>query len=141
MERELVDRLRAAVRLVVLLDYDGTLVPFNDVPNRASPDRPLVDLLRRVADRLGCSVHIVSGRPRETLERWFADLPLCLWAEHGLWHRRAPGQAWDLRAQPSREWMSEVRTILDRFAASTAGALTEEKTASLAWHYRIDLPP
>ena len=140
MERELVDRLRAAVRLVVLLDYDGTLVPFNDVPNRASPDRPLVDLLRRVADRLGCSVHIVSGRPRETLERWFADLPLGLWAEHGLWHRRAPGHAWDLRAQPSREWMSEVRTILDRFTASTAGALTEEKTASLAWHYRMVEP-
>ena len=38
-------RLRSAERLVLLLDYDGTLVPFARSPDLAAPDRPLRDLL------------------------------------------------------------------------------------------------
>ena len=34
-----------------------------------------------------------------------ATLPIGLWAEHGLWHRPAPGQPWQKRAEVSTEWM------------------------------------
>jgi trehalose 6-phosphate synthase/phosphatase len=34
------------------------------------------------------------------------------------------------------EWKEKARKILDDLAARTPGALVEEKTASLAWHYR-----
>src|SRR5206468_2953748 len=38
-----VERLRAAAHLLLLLDYDGTLVPHASVPELATADEPLLD--------------------------------------------------------------------------------------------------
>ena len=43
---ELVRRARSATNLRLLLDYDGTLVPFADHPDEAVPDAALLALLR-----------------------------------------------------------------------------------------------
>ena len=80
-------RLRSAERLVLLLDYDGTLVPFARAPDLATPDPPLRELLTALAAKPGVYVHIVSGRSKETLERWLGSLPIGLHAEHGYWSR------------------------------------------------------
>ncbi len=83
------------MRLRLLLDYDGTLVPLARSPELAAPDDELLCLLEQLADAPGIQLDIVSGRSHETLERWFGDLPIALWAEHGFWHRSHPGQAWE----------------------------------------------
>ncbi|HSE97348.1 MAG TPA: bifunctional alpha,alpha-trehalose-phosphate synthase (UDP-forming)/trehalose-phosphatase, partial [Blastocatellia bacterium] len=75
--------LRDAERLLLLLDYDGTLVPFAVTPELAPPDDELKELLRKLAERPSTSLHILSGRTRSTLEKWFGDLPVALYAEHG----------------------------------------------------------
>jgi trehalose 6-phosphate synthase/phosphatase len=123
-----------AIRL--LLDYDGTLVPIARSPELAVPDDELLVLLEQLARTEAIQVDIVSGRPRELLERWFGRLPMSLWAEHGFWRRRHPDRVWESAGPPPSTWMSRVRSILDQFAASTPGAHVEVKTASLAWHYR-----
>jgi trehalose 6-phosphate synthase/phosphatase len=133
-------RLRSAERLVLLLDYDGTLVPFARSPDLASPDRPLRVLLAALAAKRGVRVHIVSGRRKEPLERWLGDLPIGLHAEHGYWSRMAPDRPWVAMADVSVAWKPEVRRMLDQATAATPGALIEEKTASLAWHYRMAEP-
>jgi trehalose 6-phosphate synthase/phosphatase len=131
----LADELARAPALVLLLDYDGTLVPFADVPDHASPDAALLDLLVRLAARPATVVHIVSGRSRDTLERWLGRLPVSLHAEHGFWSRR-PGGAWTAAARPDLGWRHRARSILEEFVAGTPGSLIEEKTAGIAWHYR-----
>jgi trehalose 6-phosphate synthase/phosphatase len=133
-------RLRSAERLLLLLDYDGTLVPFARAPDLAVPDPELCDLLRGLAARPGASVHIVSGRNRETLERWLGHLPVGLHAEHGLWSRMAPGEPWVKLEDVTATWQPGVRRILEQVAALTPGALVEVKTASLAWHWRMAEP-
>ena len=75
--------VRRHQRLRLLLDYDGTLVPLARSPGLAAPDEELLVLLERLAESPGIEIDIVSGRPHETLERWFGDLPITLWAEHG----------------------------------------------------------
>ena len=131
----LIARLRACPGLVLLLDYDGTLVPFAAVPELATPDRPLLELLTRLARRPDTQVHIVSGRLRETLERWMGPLPLWLHAEHGVWWRAAGGD-WQSAPLAAQDWRERVRAILEDFRARTPGSLIEEKTAGFAWHYR-----
>ena len=133
-------RLRSAERLVLLLDYDGTLVPFARSPDLAAPDRPLHDLLGALAAKPGVRVHVVSGRRKEPLERWLGDLPVGLHAEHGYWSRMAPDWPWVAMTDVSVSWKPDVRRILDQATATTPGALVEEKTASLAWHYRMAEP-
>lgn len=133
-------RLRSADRLVLLLDYDGTLVPFARAPDLAAPDRELRELLRALAAKPGARVHVVSGRSRETLERWLGDLPIGLHAEHGLWSRSRPHEPWVAMMDVRASWQAEARRILDEVTATTPGALIEVKTASLAWHWRMAEP-
>ncbi len=137
--RAAVDRARAAPHLALLIDYDGTLVPFAPTPDLAAPDADLLALLRRLAARAGTEVHIVSGRKRSTLERWLGSLPVGLHAEHSFW-TRPPGGAWTAAEIPISEWREPVLAILRDFAERTPGSLIEEKTAGFAWHFRTADP-
>ena len=132
-----VARIRASRHLLLLLDYDGTLVPFADVPELASPDAALLQLLRTLAARPHTRVHVLSGRSRESLERWLGALPIGLHAEHGFWSRLAATGKWLAQPLPPMEWRERVRAILEHVTARTPGSLVEEKTVSLAWHYRM----
>ncbi|HET9594565.1 MAG TPA: bifunctional alpha,alpha-trehalose-phosphate synthase (UDP-forming)/trehalose-phosphatase [Anaeromyxobacteraceae bacterium] len=137
--RSAVERARAAPRLAVLIDYDGTLVPLAPTPDLAVPDADLLALLRRLAASAGTEVHVVSGRKRSTLERWLGSLPLGLHAEHSFW-TRLPGGEWTAAEIPISEWRDPVLAILRDFAERTPGSLIEEKTAGFAWHYRTADP-
>ena len=130
-------RIREAASAALLLDYDGTLVEFAPTPGLAVPDAELLGLLEPLARRY--QVHVVSGRPRETLERWFGAFPIGLHAEHGYWSR-PPGERWHGAGIDPSGWLPQVKAILDEYAARTPGALVEEKSAGLAWHYRAADP-
>jgi trehalose 6-phosphate synthase/phosphatase len=123
-------------RLRLLLDYDGTLVPLARSPQLAKPDDELMALLAGLAASPRIEVDIVSGRRPDDLERWFGELRLGLWAEHGFWHRPRTGESWQAAVPLAGNWMDRIKDILDQFAATTPGAQVEVKSASLAWHYR-----
>jgi trehalose 6-phosphate synthase/phosphatase len=126
--------------LCLLLDYDGTLVPITSSPHRATPDDDLLDLLDTLAQRRGFHVEIVSGRAHRDLESWLGHLPIALWGEHGFWHRSRPGDHWTKASSVPHGWMESVAPILTEVAASTPGSFVEQKTASIAWHYRLAEP-
>ncbi|CAM3082693.1 bifunctional alpha,alpha-trehalose-phosphate synthase (UDP-forming)/trehalose-phosphatase [Corallococcus sp. ZKHCc1 1396] len=130
------EKLKGPGRKVLFLDYDGTLVGFASRPELAAPDAELMKLLKDLCARPDVAVHVVSGRPKDTLEAWFGELPMGLHAEHGLWSRMRRGQPWQALPGASFEWKPRVKAVLDAFAARVTGSFVEEKTASLAWHYR-----
>jgi trehalose 6-phosphate synthase/phosphatase len=134
-----IESLRDA-RLSILLDYDGTLVPIARSPELAAPDEALILLLMELARRPDTTVHLVSGRPRDTLDAWFAHVPVTLWAEHGLWHRPGPRGEWQQADLPPTDALRRIYPILEQFTTTTPGSLIEEKTASIAWHYRMAEP-
>jgi trehalose 6-phosphate synthase/phosphatase len=133
---EVIERIRTAADLRLLLDYDGTLVPIAPTPELASPESVLLDLLGALAARAGTSVHLVSGRPAAVLDEWFGHLPLVLWAEHGAYHRPSPFDTWESTLPVHTEWMADVYPILEQITIETPGSLIEPKRASVAWHYR-----
>jgi trehalose 6-phosphate synthase/phosphatase len=131
----LTQHYRASDRRALLLDYDGTLVPFADHPRSAPPDKELVDLIAALARDPANELVIISGRSRADLEDWFGFLPISLIAEHGMWLRKR-AQDWRLLKNTPVEWKDRVRPILQLFVDRLPGALLEEKEFSLAWHYR-----
>ena len=137
MPPSVLDELCHTPRLAVLLDYDGTLVPLAKAPELAVPDPEILSLLEALASCPDVDVHVLSGRPRDGLEDWLGQLPLSLWAEHGFWFRPAPAGAWRAATTVPPDWSKKVSPILEQFTAGTPGSLIEEKTASVAWHYRI----
>ncbi|MBI4871952.1 MAG: trehalose-phosphatase [Candidatus Riflebacteria bacterium] len=134
-KRALLQRAAAAEHVLLLLDYDGTLVPFAARPELARPDAALIELLRALAAAPRFEVHVVSGRPRQNLEDWLGALPLGLHAEHGLWSRLCGGD-WRLAATVESSWQARALSVLEQFVSCTPGSFIEQKTASLAWHYR-----
>ncbi|MEZ4272814.1 MAG: trehalose-phosphatase [Myxococcota bacterium] len=80
---------------------------------------------------------IISGRDAATLEKWLGDYPVTLVAEHGLKLRRLGLERWEsLLTSVNVSWKPAVREILEDYTARSPGAFVEEKSASLAWHYR-----
>lgn len=132
-------RMHTARRLHLLLDYDGTLVPFAARPELAVPDAALHELLAALAAHPRLSVHIISGRPRQLLDEWFAHLPVALHAEHGFWSRPA-GAEWRANAVVHPGWKERIRPVMETFAARTPGTFVEEKEAALCWHCRLADP-
>ncbi len=135
MQAALVQQHRAARKRALLLDYDGTLVPFVADPKLARPDAELLELLGALGAAAGNEVAIVSGRPRRDLEEWFGALPIALVAEHGVWLRPKDGE-WRMLKLITTDWKDRVRPILQVYVDRLPGALLEEKEFSLAWHYR-----
>ena len=131
----LVNQYRNTHRRAMLLDYDGTLVPFAAEPRLAQPDAELLGLLTRLGADPANEVAIVSGRPRRTLEEWFGRLPISLIAEHGVWLRN-PRAGWRMIKTITGDWKEGVRPLLQLYVDRLPGALLEEKEFSLAWHYR-----
>ena len=112
--------LRTARRLVVL-DYDGTLVPFAKRPQQAVPPQVVLDLLTALAGDPKNLVALMSGRSSENLERWFGKIPrLCLVAEHGAELKAQSASTWEsLRPQASSVWKPTVMPILEHFVDRT----------------------
>jgi trehalose 6-phosphate synthase/phosphatase len=135
IQSTLVQQHRVAEKRALLLDYDGTLVPFVADPKLAKPDAELMELLGALAAAAGNQVVIVSGRPRRDLEEWFGSLPIALIAEHGVWLRPKGGE-WRMLKLITTDWKERVRPILQVYVDRLPGALLEEKEFSLAWHYR-----
>lgn len=133
-EEMAMDYLGSADRYI-FLDYDGTLVGFNAVIDRASPDPELYDLINRLTDDPDNNVVLISGRNHETLEQWFGHLKVGMIAEHGAWQKCLDGE-WRSLPLLTDQWKTEVRTVLERYTDRTPGSFIEEKSYSMVWHYR-----
>lgn len=132
----LLESYRSARRRAIVLDYDGTLVPFVNNPAAARPDRQLMDLLAQIASDPANDVAIVSGRDKSTLDKWFGTLPVSMVAEHGVWSRGYGEADWTLNTPTDDAWKDRIRPSLQNYVDRTPGSSLEEKDRSLVWHYR-----
>lgn len=122
-----------ALHRLFILDYDGTLVGFQNDPLKASPTPELIDFLKKLADDDRNTVVVNSGRDHQILERWLGNLPIDIAAEHGAFLKR--NGTWTKRF--IRHGVSEkMRKVLNLFVCKTPGSHLEVKETSLAWHYR-----
>jgi trehalose 6-phosphate synthase/phosphatase len=132
---ELVAKYRGARRRLILLDYDGTLVPFAPQPHLAAPDAALLGLIHRVTRDDRNHVFIISGRDRGTLDAWLDGTRLRIVAEHGAWIRGKSSE-WRLLKSVARDWKEHLLPLLQVYVDRVPGSLLEQKDYSLAWHYR-----
>lgn len=129
------ERYKKSNNRLFFLDYDGTLVKFQNNAQKASPTVLLYNLLDSIiADPLNTLV-IISGRSQESLSTWFDGRAYYLVAEHGIWSN-FPNFNWAYKKGLALYWMPEVKKLMEKLADQTPGAYIEMKPYSLAWHYR-----
>jgi trehalose 6-phosphate synthase/phosphatase len=135
VEERLLRDYESARRRLILLDYDGTLMPYAEDPQSVNPTADVLDLLGDLAADPANDLVIISGRDRATLDEWLGHLPIGLVAEHGVW-TRTHGEEWTLTQPITNDWKEYIHPILETYAGRLPGAFVEEKEYSLVWHYR-----
>jgi trehalose 6-phosphate synthase/phosphatase len=136
---KMIDEFSYASKRCILLDYDGTLSPYQKLPTLAVPSSELLDLLEHLSKDDNNEIVVISGRDTETLEKWLGYLPLNLVSEHGAC-LRFKNEDWQMQATSSSEWKEEIRPLLQLFVTRCAGSFIEEKKNTIAWHYRNTNP-
>src|SRR5438445_9988644 len=127
---------RKGKRRLFLLDYDGTLVPFSPDRDAVFPEERVVRVLKDLVSDSANHVVLVSGRPRDVLDKWFGGLALTLIAEHGGGVRDRWDSEWKATLSLDGSWKGRVRPVIERYLDRVPGSSLEEKEFALAWHYR-----
>jgi trehalose 6-phosphate synthase/phosphatase len=123
---------RSTPKRLLLLDYDGTLVPFNTNPKLCSPPSSLRTLLTSLCEI--SSVVIVSGRSRSSLEVWFEGVPCDMVCEHGACFRQ--DSVWSSPVDTCDEWKVQIKAVMETHSDRLPRSFVEEKVHSLAFHFR-----
>ncbi|WP_439152171.1 bifunctional alpha,alpha-trehalose-phosphate synthase (UDP-forming)/trehalose-phosphatase [Winogradskyella sp.] len=135
-EKRFVKNFKEKKKKLLLLDYDGTLVGFKDNPQDAKPDDALFQLLDQLQKT--STLVLISGRDKDTFQRWFGHKPYNLVTDHGVWLYK--NKEWITLERLKTDWMENIRPILETFVDRTPGTFIETKNYSLAWHYRTADP-
>ena len=132
---QVVRSIRAAERLALFLDFDGTLAALRRLPSDVKPlDPPLRRVLRDLARRQQLTMYVISGRRLADLRRLVPVPGIRLLGLHGWEGRRVPL----LRAE--RGLLREAREVLKRRLSSLPEIRLEDKGLALAVHYRSTSP-
>ena len=132
---ELLDTYNKTSKRMIFLDYDGTLVGFNTNPDDSKPDAELEGILKKLTNDKNNQVVIISGRGRDTLDKWLSKFDLDFIAEHGVWHKKH-GSDWERFVELDNNWQDEFSKVLEVYVDRTPGSFIERKDFSLVWHYR-----
>lgn len=132
---QIVNDYRNSSHRIFFFDYDGTLVSFAKFPELATIDRNAIGIIKSLASDPHNQVVIISGRDREFLEQQFKSVAVTLVAEHGFFIKK-PNKEWKTIIKNDHQWKETLLPILEEYVNRCNGTFIEEKTGSIAWHYR-----
>lgn len=132
---ELIKDYKKAKNRIIVVNYDGTLVPFARNPENARPDQALLELLSNLNKTNRTDIVIISGRGKDDLDAWLGNTPINLTAEHGTWIREATDTEWKLFKPLSNNWKTDVLPIIEMYTDRLPGSFFVERDYSISWHY------
>lgn len=123
--------------IFLFFDYDGTLTPIVDNPDKAVISQEAKDLLNELSKNPWCKIAVISGRSLKDIKSKIGLKNIIYSGNHGL-EIEGP------RIKFESPIPSKYRTILDRIKEnlndrlrSIKGAFIEDKGLSLSLHYRL----
>jgi trehalose-phosphatase len=129
-------RLSPQKRVLLLLDFDGTLSPLADAPDKARLSQNVQQMLLRLASQPRVRVAILSGRPLRYLKAVFGAPSFFYGGNHGL---EMEGPDFSFCHSGARILRSAIQNRVRQFRKpirGASGALLENKGLSLGLHYR-----
>lgn len=132
-------QVRTASESVLLLDYDGTLAPFQIDRSLAYPYFGVVSLLDSITRCGRTRIIIISGRPIVELRALLTPMnEIEMWGSHGLEHQLRDGSY--SRVQVSEDDNAVLREAERWVEAKGLQPRTELKHGGIAVHWR-GMPP
>ena len=128
-------RLQSAPRSLLMLDYDGTLAPFQDDRFEATPYPGVEDRLAVLSGLSRVRLVLITGRSARDLRDLLpSTVRVEIWGSHGRERLNADG-SYELAALDPLQ-QDTLREIGHQLFSLGFGAALEMKPASLAVHWR-----
>ena len=137
---ELAARVVASRSLLLFADFDGTLSPFEDSPEKAQLLPGMKGVLLRLLGRKGLVLAIISGRSLLDLEPRVGIPGLIYAGNHGLEIRGPRCSYIEPGAASQRLALSALVADLEARLQSVEGALVEDRGLTACVHYRLVAP-
>jgi trehalose 6-phosphate synthase/phosphatase len=136
VSQNMVERIGKGEKIALLLDYDGTLRDFVDRPEDAIPEQDVLDVLEKFSKHPLVNIAVISGRPKDFLEKHFGHLNIDLVAEHGYFWKRigtSSSADWEvLNNHADISWKDAVLPHLEWAVTLTPGTEIEAFIGCLA---------
>ncbi len=123
-------RLRAAKRLVLFLDFDGTLTPIRPHPKQVSLAASTRQALRQLARRHDTHIYVISGRRAADVRKHVRVRGVTCVGLHG-WDRAGKS-----RGRGTKEFVAHIRRKVEAKLAGLEGVWVEDKSIIFAVNYR-----
>jgi trehalose-phosphatase len=123
--------------IMLFLDYDGTLSPIADTPDKAVLPPENKELLKMFAGMPQCQIVIISGRALVDIERIVGVEGIDYIGNHG-WEIDGPHIRFESLVPP--QIMAALEQISNELATKLSGiqgVLIEDKGITLSVHYRL----
>lgn len=128
---EVARRLHDARRVILFLDFDGTLTPLRRRPEDVQLKKPVRSLLRRLSQKPRVAVFVISGRRLADLRNRINVPGVRCLGLHG-WEGRRPARS----AVAARKFLRPARQTLGRRLHGLRGIRIKDKGPCFAVHYR-----
>ena len=129
--------LKKQNKLVVFLDYDGTLSPIMQKPEEAILSPKEKKIITRLARQKSIQVIIVSGRAKNFLIKQFQGVPVDICSEHGALYYSHVQKKWTSLVQSDiHSWYGMASKIIKAYTFHVPESFMETKQYSISWHYR-----
>ncbi|RCV11584.1 hypothetical protein SETIT_2G197800v2 [Setaria italica] len=131
----LVSAYRRTTKRVILLDYDGTLMPQTSFGK--SPTSKTIDMLNSLCRDKNNMIFLVSTKSRMTLNEWFSPCEnLGLAAEHGYFLRLRRDAEWETCVPViDCSWKQIAELVMKTYTETTDGSTIEDKETAIVWSY------
>ena len=123
--------------VLLFLDYDGTLTPIVETPDKAVISQNTKDLLNELSTSPRCRVAIISGRSLSDIKGLVGLKDIIYAGNHGL---EIEGPKIKFESQVSPRLKSIIRHIYEDMVSKLSkikGVLIEDKGLTISVHYRL----
>lgn len=123
--------------ICLFIDYDGTLTPIVETPDKAVVAQETKDLLNRLSKAPYCRVAIISGRALKDLKSIVGLRDIIYVGNHGLEIEGPKIKFESPVALRYKRVIEHIKDDLQLKLSTTKGAFIEDKGLSLSVHYRL----
>ncbi|MFH1288685.1 MAG: trehalose-phosphatase [bacterium] len=132
-----IKRILEGKYLLIFCDYDGTLTPIAETPDKAVIPKNTKELLEKLSGLSDSKIIIISGRTVKDLKNRIQLKNIIYSGNHGL---EINGYGFEFKAVVSRKYKNVLKIIKNDLVSKLSninGILLENKEFSLSVHYRL----
>ena len=138
---KILPQIKAAEKVMLLLDYDGTLVPIAPSPDMAQLPPQTREVLKQISQCAAFEMAIISGRSLSAIKALVGLKNIAYAGNHGLEIEYPRGKFTPPADANFRPLLETVEQRIKEKLAGVEGVFIEDKGLTLSVHYRLVQEP